>query len=312
MATYKIGRGDANHIVLADKSVSRQHAELEELGAGRFRLKDLGSSSGTQMLSGSDWVDVQEAEVRHDTRIRLGEHETTPMDLVRDQDKTVVQAKATPAAEAPRPAKPPPPAPPRQAAPAPPRPAPPSPPKPAAPRPAQAGPRPAAAGAPMDKKTLWFIIGGGGALLLLALIAVIVVLVTGGDQRAADVREPSRTDPAPPRAETPAPRTEAPPAQPRREQPPATQAGPQRMAQACRANWRLSEAACECVVRTSQPQLQAGDYDDAIEIMMLVFTDKGDDARQKVQQMVQQGGQERAQRIVAAVQAIGRDCRNVQ
>jgi hypothetical protein len=117
MAIYKIGRAEGNHIVLGDKSVSRQHAELEELGAGKFRLKDLGSSSGTQMWSGSDWVDVQEAEIRHDTKIRFGEHETTPMDLVRDQDKTVVQARpASPAAAAP----PPQPAPPRPAAPRPP------------------------------------------------------------------------------------------------------------------------------------------------------------------------------------------------
>src|SRR5262245_55523384 len=128
MAIYKIGRAEGNQIVLADKSVSRQHAELEELGAGRFRLKDLGSSSGTQMLSGAEWVDVQETEVRHDTKIRFGEYETTPLDLVRDQDKTVVQAKAG-AAEAPRPATP---------KPATPRPATPEPaaPKPAAPRPA--------------------------------------------------------------------------------------------------------------------------------------------------------------------------------
>ena len=44
MAVYKIGRGEGNQIILADKSVSRQHAELEELGAGKFRLRDLGSS----------------------------------------------------------------------------------------------------------------------------------------------------------------------------------------------------------------------------------------------------------------------------
>ena len=64
------------------------------------------------MMSGSDWVEVQETEIRHDTRIRFGEYETTPMDLIRDQDKTVVQAKATPAPPqpaAPKPAAPKPP-----------------------------------------------------------------------------------------------------------------------------------------------------------------------------------------------------------
>ena len=112
MTIYKIGRAEGNDIVLGEKSVSRHHAELEELGAGRFRLKDLGSSQGTQMLSGSEWVEVKESEIRHDTKVRLGEYETTPMDLIRDQDKTQVQARPStppapvPAAAPPRPAAP--------------------------------------------------------------------------------------------------------------------------------------------------------------------------------------------------------------
>lgn len=313
MAIYKIGRAEDNHIVIGDKSVSRRHAELEELGAGRFRLKDLGSSSGTQMLSGTDWVDVQEAEVRHDTRIRFGEYETTPMDLVRDQDKTMVHARPSPASPpAPAAAKTPPPVPP-------PRPAPPAPPRPAAPRPAPpATPRPAATGPAAGNKMMWWILGGGGlALLLLAAVAVVIVLVTGGEERAADVGQPParseepRRDP-PPRTEAPpqAPRTEA----PRRAQPPATTAGdgPERFARACRTTWQGSEAACQCLARTVQPILQAGDYDDAIAVMNFVFTDKGDEARQRVQQIAEQKGQELATRIVQAVQAIGRDCKNVQ
>src|SRR5262245_3565370 len=103
MATYKIGRAETNDVVLADKSVSRQHAEMEELGGGRFRLKDLGSSSGTHILNGAEWQEIQDAEVRHDTRVRFGEHETTPMALLPDQDKTMMGAKAAPPAP-PRPA----------------------------------------------------------------------------------------------------------------------------------------------------------------------------------------------------------------
>jgi uncharacterized protein (UPF0261 family) len=84
------------------------------------------------------------------------------------------------------------------------------------------------------------------------------------------------------------------------------------MTQACRTTWQGSEAVCQCVLRAVQSVLQDGDYDDAIEVMTLVFTNKGDDVRQKIPQMVRQGGQERAQRIVGALQAIGRDCKNVQ
>jgi hypothetical protein len=167
----------------------------------------------------------------------------------------------------------------------------------------------------MDKKTMWIMIGGGGGLLLLALIAVVVVLVTGDSPQTADVRPPARTEtpaPPPPRTETPTPPAQppAPPAQPPA-QPPATQAGPQRLAQACGSWQGIGAAACACIVRASTPVLQAGDYDGAIEIMGLVFTNKGDQARTRIQQFVAQD-QAMAQRIVAAVQAIGRDCQNVQ
>jgi len=165
----------------------------------------------------------------------------------------------------------------------------------------------------MDKKTMWILIGGGGGLLLLALIAIVVVLVTGDSQRTADVRPP------PPRTDTPAQPAQPPaqpaqpPAQPAQPpaQPPATQSGPQRLAQACRSWQGVSEAACACVVRASTPALQPGDYDGAIEIMGLVFTNKGDQARTRIQQMAAQN-QAMAQRIVASIQAIGRDCQNVQ
>ena len=167
----------------------------------------------------------------------------------------------------------------------------------------------------MDKKTMWIMIGGGGGLLLLAIIAVVVVLVTGDSQQRADTPTP------PPRTETPTPpRTEAPtrpappaqpPAQPPAPPPATTASGPQRLAQACRSWQGISEAGCACIVRASTPVLQAGDYDGAIEIMGLVFTNKGDQARTRIQQMAGQD-QAMAQRIVGAVQAIGRDCQNVQ
>jgi hypothetical protein len=159
MARYRIGRADTNDIVLSESSISREHAELVELGGGRFRLVDLGSSSGTSVWQGQDWETVTEIEVRHDTPFRLGEFQTTAADLLRETDKTVVRARADEAPAAPEssvssqtaPARPPetalssktaparPPAPVKVEAPAPSTPAPP---RPAAPRPA--APRPAA------------------------------------------------------------------------------------------------------------------------------------------------------------------------
>lgn len=179
MRRYRIGRADTNDIVLTDSTVSREHAELAELGEGRFAIKDLGSSYGIAIREGDQWAKVTEAELHHDTPLRIGDYETTVSDLVRDTDRTVVrphaprhsptaEAAAPPPAAAPRPAEPdaqpteatsPPaarrthepaaPSSPDLTAPlAPPRPAPPrpAPPRPAAPRPPT--PRPAAPSRP--------------------------------------------------------------------------------------------------------------------------------------------------------------------
>jgi hypothetical protein len=165
MRSYKIGRGEGNDIVLADKTISRRHAELEERGGGRFRLKDLGSSLGTKMLQGEHWIAVTEAEVQHDTRIRFGEYETTPMDLVRDTDKTVVNPRATAAARTPA--------------------RPPSPPPAGSARPAKSAP--AAASAPQK---FWLLLGAGLAAVVV-LVALLLAIVLSDD--AATVR-PERPD----------------------------------------------------------------------------------------------------------------------
>ena len=166
MARYRIGRADTNDIVLSESSISREHAELVELGGGRFRLVDLGSSSGTSVWQGQDWETVTEIEVRHDTPFRLGEFQTTAAELLRETDKTVVRARSDAAPAVPEssvssqtaPARPPetalssktaparPSAPVKAEAPAPSTPAPPRPaaPRPAAPRP----PSPSHSGAP--------------------------------------------------------------------------------------------------------------------------------------------------------------------
>jgi uncharacterized membrane protein len=207
MRRYRIGRADTNDIVLADPTVSREHAELVELGGGRFEIKDLGSTFGVSVWQGQDWAKVTQTELRHDAQLRIGEVQTTVADLLRDTDKTVVRARASEAPPAPAERTAPPPAestvasrtapapdadktaPPSPPRPAPPRPAAPqpAPPKPAAPRPAP--PRPAAPSGPVqppfqflrnlppEKRTLlWLGIGFAG-FLLIALITLILALV---------------------------------------------------------------------------------------------------------------------------------------
>ncbi|HEY7611246.1 MAG TPA: FHA domain-containing protein [Alphaproteobacteria bacterium] len=211
MARYRIGRADTNDIVLSDATISREHAELVELGGGRFRLKDFGSSYGTSVFLGQDWEKVTEMEIRHDTQIRLGEFQTTAAELLRETDKTVVRARSD---EAPAPSQPSapsqPPAAAKTAPPAPPKPPPPKPPPPRPAAPSESGPslragpaapseassapsqgttappRPPAPGAsplafmrdlPPEKRTLVWLGTGFAAFLLVSLITLILALV---------------------------------------------------------------------------------------------------------------------------------------
>ena len=183
MRRYRIGRAETNDVVLPEATVSREHAELTELGGGRFSIKDLGSTYGTSIRRGQDWDKIGEAELQHDTPLRLGEYQTTVAGLLRDTDRTMVHAKA-------------------------PAPAPPSPPKPRAPQSAPAAksapaagsaapPRPAAPALPWrdlppEKRTLMWLLVGLGAFLLVSLITLVVVLAVGGggDRRTGRLDRP--------------------------------------------------------------------------------------------------------------------------
>jgi len=83
---YRIGRAETNDIVINEPTVSREHAELIELGRGFYSIRDLGSSYGTSVRQGADWSLVTAAEVRRDTPLRIGEMETTVAELLRDID----------------------------------------------------------------------------------------------------------------------------------------------------------------------------------------------------------------------------------
>jgi hypothetical protein len=194
MRRYRIGRADTNDIVLTDSTVSREHAELAELGEGRFAIKDLGSTYGIAIRTGEQWEKVAEAELLHDSPLRIGDIETSAAELLRDADRTVVRPHAprhaTPADAGSASAGTT--APPAPARTAPPRPAPPrpAPPRPAAPsRPGQntagppAPPLPAAPAfqllrdLPPEKRPLVWLGIAFAAFLLIALITLILALV---------------------------------------------------------------------------------------------------------------------------------------
>jgi|SRR4030095_5150822 hypothetical protein len=62
-----IGHASSNDVVIDDPTVSTQHASLTKLPSG-YRLKDLGSTNGTQI----NGVSITDAELKDGTEIRFG------------------------------------------------------------------------------------------------------------------------------------------------------------------------------------------------------------------------------------------------
>lgn len=186
MRRYSIGRATTNDIVLDDMTVSRSHAELEELGRGRFILRDQESTYGTKILRDGEWVEIIEVEVATDTLIRFGELETTLAELI-----TTVDADATHMPRrGPAPVEPNS----ERHAPAAATPASPAPvaPAPAAPKAKKAktpkAPKlpkmpkvsiPDGPGAPDKRMTMLILFGGGGAAALIVLIGLVLAFVGG-------------------------------------------------------------------------------------------------------------------------------------
>jgi pSer/pThr/pTyr-binding forkhead associated (FHA) protein len=62
-----IGRAPSNDVVIDDPTVSAQHASLIKLPSG-YRLKDLGSTNGTQI----NGISITDAELKDGAEIRFG------------------------------------------------------------------------------------------------------------------------------------------------------------------------------------------------------------------------------------------------
>lgn len=83
LTTFSIGRSEGSDIVIDDASVSRQHAKIEDLGGGRYRLIDVGSANGCYVQNAGDWCEFREVEVRAADPLLIGDYETTARDLIR-------------------------------------------------------------------------------------------------------------------------------------------------------------------------------------------------------------------------------------
>jgi hypothetical protein len=89
MAKLRIGRSDTNDIVLDDTSISRKHAELEDLGGGVWRLTDIGSSAGTFVKDEGQWTQISSADIEIDTEVRFGEAEFNLADIISVDPATI-------------------------------------------------------------------------------------------------------------------------------------------------------------------------------------------------------------------------------
>jgi len=79
--TWFIGRDSTSDVVLSDASVSRSHCELTVSGNECLIVDDL-SSSGTFVLLDGSWQRVTNCVVSVDTKIKIGNVESTIAQLV--------------------------------------------------------------------------------------------------------------------------------------------------------------------------------------------------------------------------------------
>ena len=66
----------------AHDTVGRRHAEITFGSDGACYVVDLGSANGTFVAQGKNWKRVSQTTLSMDDRLRLGEYETSPRQLL--------------------------------------------------------------------------------------------------------------------------------------------------------------------------------------------------------------------------------------
>lgn len=308
MRRLRIGRSETNDIVIPDASVSRQHAEAVELGGGRFSLTDLGSTFGTQVWVGQNWVAAKDIEIDPDTVIRFGEFRTTLRDVLSETDRMALGlARTAPPPEASPPAATPDPAPKARTADPVAPPAPPAPPAPqpaprtsgpaAPPAPAPAPRGPAADRAPVARDARAAArrgrLGASGKrrALTLGLLATgaFFAMAAGIVVLALTIGDPSGEGP---------------------KRDPRGQAGEgqRRFLDACKTNWGIDERRCRCFLAAAGPHLEAADYDDFATLVQGHVEGDSTQMESVLQQAAEKRGARASARLSAAMKGVTRDC----
>jgi hypothetical protein len=84
MKTFTLGRGPEQSINVGEEHsrVSRRHAEIAVLGPGTYRITDLGTLNGTEVMVDGRWKRVSQATLSYSQRFRLaGQFESSIADL---------------------------------------------------------------------------------------------------------------------------------------------------------------------------------------------------------------------------------------
>ncbi|MDT8319919.1 MAG: FHA domain-containing protein [Xanthomonadales bacterium] len=77
-----IGRGSDCDLVIDDASVSRIHVQVEVTREGYLAVQDMDSRNGSFLYRKGRWLRAQRIVLGSDDRLRLGDHELSPGQLV--------------------------------------------------------------------------------------------------------------------------------------------------------------------------------------------------------------------------------------
>jgi pSer/pThr/pTyr-binding forkhead associated (FHA) protein len=98
MQTLTVGRSKDCDIVIADPSVSRQHAQLVVKSETNIVLFDCESKFGTFVRRDGKWRAITSSPVGMDDNVRVGRHETTVRKILSEvQGQTAREKGSTPA-----------------------------------------------------------------------------------------------------------------------------------------------------------------------------------------------------------------------
>lgn len=78
----RIGRDAGCDLVLADRSVSRRHADLMISSSGELEVLDMDSSGGTFLLRDGKEVSISRARLKPTDKVRFGEYEISVKELL--------------------------------------------------------------------------------------------------------------------------------------------------------------------------------------------------------------------------------------